>query len=454
MSRLPRLAIGSVQCGVSCQPMAWAVMELVKASGRQVQSFLSRACFAPIDGAKSITGVRPRHLDSWLMTKEVCRELFAHGAASADLAVVEGEYLAARCADNRTAETVDQPGVAGGRLDCLCEWLDLPRLVVLDSSRIDECSLPARPLVAHGLLIDRLADDGQFVRAQTKLESLWGVPVLGVLGELGPLRAAMEALPAGSTPPEELCRALGRSLARHTCVGQLLALAARRDFSAPPEVLFRRRSTGRAARVAVAFDDAFYCYFPDVLDLLDASGVQTKTFSPLRDDTLPPGTDIVYLGCGHPERYAAALAENHCMSMALRAHVREGRRIYAEGGALAYLCRELDVGDGERRPMVGALPARAHRNRSGSPPEPVSLTLMRDTWLAPAGATLRGYRNPTWRIEPTEPLTPLVRDTGHYGDLWGVRRLLASNVHLNFVAHADCLRRFVESESHSAAPRC
>src|SRR5690606_21378146 len=99
------------------------------------------------------------------------------------------------------------------------------------------------------------------------------------------------------------------------------------------------RPEPRPLTVAVAYDEAFRCYFPDTLDLLEHLGATVVDFSPLRDEALPLGTDIVYFGCGHPERYAEALASNHCMMLAIREHVCAGRRIYAEGGGVAYLCQ-------------------------------------------------------------------------------------------------------------------
>ena len=97
-------------------------------------TFIPPRVFRAWDVAVASTGVSSRHLDSWLMTPDVCREAFAHSACKAELAIVEGVYASAR------------PGPwQGGRLDELCDWLDLPRLVVLDASRIDGCCLPERP---------------------------------------------------------------------------------------------------------------------------------------------------------------------------------------------------------------------------------------------------------------------------------------------------------------------
>ncbi len=51
-------------------------------------------------------------------------------------------------------------------------------------------------------------------------------------------------------------------------------------------------------------DDAFHCYFPDTLDLLELRGATVCDFSPLRDERLPVDTDIVYFGCGRPDLFA------------------------------------------------------------------------------------------------------------------------------------------------------
>ncbi len=81
---------------------------------------------------------------------------------------------------------------AGGKLDDLTDWLDLPRLVVLDATRLEDCRLPKRPEQADGLLLDRVSGPQHLIRLQTTLESLWGIPVLGGLDALPVARAAVE----------------------------------------------------------------------------------------------------------------------------------------------------------------------------------------------------------------------------------------------------------------------
>lgn len=433
MLRLPRVAVGTLQPETPTQPMCWALMQAFAQRGRQLQHFLSRSCFCPRNGALAITGVSSRHLDTWLMSRPTCREIFAHGCAGRDLAVVEGHFAAPEMATT-----------LGSSLDTLCDWLDLPRLVVLDVAKLDHCQLPERPPQIDGLLLERVPSAAEAFRLQTSLESLWDVPVLAALGELPRLRAAIARLPCGAIPSIELCRELGREFLQFGRLDRIEALAQRRDMPAVPASIFGPgdRPSKHRITIAVAYDPAFNCYFPDTLDLLELEGANVVDFSPLRDEVLPEA-DVVYLGCGHPEFYAEALSSNHCMLLALRNHVRGGRRVYAEGGGLAYLCQRLETPEGNMVPMVGALAAVARANRHMAAPVPMEVSLARGNWLAPAGSKLRGYLNDHWALEPVGPLVSYLAQAGHELDLVGQYQVIGSRLHLNFAAQAAFLKGFL-----------
>lgn len=437
MSQIPRLAVGSFQPGVNPQACLWALMEALHSRGVHVQSFLSRACFPRHAGAASITGLATRHLDSWLMPREVCRELFVRGAKLADLALVEGRF-----------GSPDEEGVQGGRLDVLCQWLELPRVAVLDVGQLGPCRIPTPPVEVDGLLLDRVPGAEAAARLAVDFEVLWGVPVLGALEALPRLRARIEALPRGSRPPRDLYQALGANLARHWRPERILELATSRDFSGGTE-----RSTSQALSkgapratdkltVAIALDKAFHCYFPNTLDLLEQRGAVVVDFSPLRDENLPPQADVVYFGCGHPERYAAALSENHCMMAALRSHLCAGRRIYAEGGGAAYLCQQMETPDGDFRLMAGILPAVARLARWPQPVRPREVTLSRPTWLGAKGTRIRGYQNAMWRLEPVGKAAGFVAEPGLEFALAGTFHAVGSLLHVDFAADPALLEHF------------
>jgi len=92
MAALPRIAIAAVQPQADLTAMVWGLMDALQRHGRRVQNFLSHAYFAPRDGATAITGLPPRHVDSWLMPEALCREVFVRGCRTSDLAIVEGSF--------------------------------------------------------------------------------------------------------------------------------------------------------------------------------------------------------------------------------------------------------------------------------------------------------------------------------------------------------------------------
>jgi cobyrinic acid a,c-diamide synthase len=217
----------------------------------------------------------------------------------------------------------------------------------------------------------------------------------------------------------------------------------RREFSPVAEDLFRNRLLPRPTNIAVAFDDAFCCYFPDTLDVLESQGATVNVFSPLRGECLPPDTDVVYFGCGRPEQYLAELASNFCMKEALWNHVASGGRVYAESAGLAYLCREIVMPCGRTWPMVGLLPALARRHPAPPPDRPIELTMARRCWLFATNDQVRGYLSSKWTIQPEGRLTPLVSDAEHSHDLVGDDRVVGSRVHLNFAARPELVGQFL-----------
>ena len=82
MSILPRLAVGTIQAESDLAPIVLGMLDALEGDGVRTQSFLSRACFKPCDGAAVISGNTARHLDSWLMTPDVCRHAFLRSAAT------------------------------------------------------------------------------------------------------------------------------------------------------------------------------------------------------------------------------------------------------------------------------------------------------------------------------------------------------------------------------------
>ena len=96
---------------------------------------------------------------------------------------------------------------------------------------VGRLSAAHRPGRAAGLLLDKVADQRDFVRWQTMLEPLWGIPVLGGLESLAELRGTIESLRPGEEVSRDLCRTLANNLLCYASPSRLLQLAAQGDFS-------------------------------------------------------------------------------------------------------------------------------------------------------------------------------------------------------------------------------
>ncbi len=431
MNQLPRIAVGTVQPDADLQVMLWALISSLERSGLHVQAFSSQSRFERRDAAVSITGEGRRHLDSWLMQPDVCAQLFHNATRFADIGLVEGVYDAPS----------NQPPT-GGSLNTLCDWLDLPRLAVLDVAELDPCCPPSIPTGAAGILLDNVRDVQHMCALRTLFEALHGVPVLGWLGRLEHLRAVVGDLPRHVNPTSELCEALGDELLRGLQLGTILRIASRSSIPWGGDDLYRLPPFTEPLNVAVAYDEAFSCYFPDTLDVLESLGANVTVFSPLRSERLPARTHVAYFGCGQPEDYVNELAANICLKESLWNHVVSGGRIYAESAGLAYLCREMVMPCGRHWPMVGLVPALARRNPAPGPDRPVEVTPARDSWLFAAGESVRGYLSSQWIIPPDGCLRGLVAEAEHSHDLVGDYQIVGSRIHLNFAARPAYLRKF------------
>ena len=405
MSGFPRAALGSLGNRPAPSAMAWALAGYLTRRGIGVRHFHSQACYCAPEGALAATGSRSRHLDSWLMSRELCRSLLAEAYAAADFVLVEGRF-----ADARPSEAQNAPN-SSAQLDALCRVLDLPRLIVLDAALTVDCRIPPRPDAVDGVLIDGVLSFADYVRIQTCVEGAWGVPVLGGLERREPIRQLLASLPAGAEVPRAVCEELANSFGKFVDQRALDAACDRASYPIVQRIAEARAAApARRPVIALAYDAAFCGYFPDVIEILERRGARVVNFSPLTDESLPDQTESVLLGCGRTDLFAEQLAANFCMLSAVHDFARRGGRIYSEGGGTAYLSRSLRSVDGHDYSMANVLPLAASRKSEPCAPEPIEFQVDAENWILPRHTTMRGYRSRVWNFKPQESVEELTHD--------------------------------------------
>jgi cobyrinic acid a,c-diamide synthase len=374
-----------------------------------------------------------------MVGEELIAPLFLHGAAGADVAVVEGVM---GLYDGRgSSETGSTAHVA--------HLLEAPVVLVVDASSQSR-SVAAlvhgfasfdEDLQLAGVILNRV---GSPRHEQVLREALEGVaPVLGVLHRDAAVATPSRHLgliPAAERTPEAVATVerLGRVVAQGCDLDALLRIArAAGDLTAepwqPPVSL-----TGERPVVALGGGAAFTFAYAETAETLTAAGADVVVVDPLRDERLPEGTSALVLPGGFPEVYAEQLTANRGFLDAVRDHLAGPRRTtYAECAGLLLLCRSLD-----RVEMVGHLEAVAEMTPR--------LTLGYRTVVAPLatlvaeeGTRLVGHEFHRTVVAPRAGARPEGFATG--------TDVVASYVHLHPAAVPSLARNIVRSAQLVAA---
>jgi cobyrinic acid a,c-diamide synthase len=350
-------------------------------------------------GYHTLAAGRPgRNLDPVLVGADRIAPLARHGAAGAEIAVVEGVM---GLFDGRI------PDGAGSTAE-VARLLGAPVLLVVD------CRGQSRSLAAllHGfrsfdpavricgVVLNRVgsARHEDVLRAAADEA---GLPVLGALPRrealavpsrhLGLVTAA-EHGGAATTAVAAMAELVAAHVELDAVAGLAAPLPAGPVWSAAEAV--GEGPAGPGPVVAVLGGAAFTFGYAEHVELLAAAGAEPVTVDPLRDAALPAGTGGLVLPGGFPEEHVAGLAANAALLDAVRELAASGAPVQAECGGLLYLCETLDGAA-----MCGVLPARAARSER--------LTLgyrdavaLADSALHPIGARVTGHEFHHWSVTP------------------------------------------------------
>jgi cobyrinic acid a,c-diamide synthase len=352
----PTVLVAAPASGQGKTTLTSALARLHTRAGRRVRVFKCGPDFLDPFWHQLASGAPVHQLDLWMTGEADCRQRLAQAAVEADLILIEGVM----------GLFDGEPSAAD-----LARLFNLPVLAVVDASAMAQTF----GAVAHGLqhyqpgrrwagvLANRVASERHAAMLQA------AVPQTGAGGWLGAvMRSPALTLPErhlGLVAAQELPDALQRldaaadALAT-TPLGQMGAaeLAAWNvDFCAAPAATPHTAQPLAGRTVAVARDAALCFIYAANLDTLAQLGAQVVFFSPLADAALPP-CDAVWLPGGYPELHAEKLGANHALRDALRAHVAQGKPVWAECGGMMLLFDELVDKAGATHAMWGLLPGR------------------------------------------------------------------------------------------------
>ena len=463
MVAIPRLVIAAPASGCGKTTVACGLMAALRARGLAVSGHKVGPDYIDPGYHALATGRPPRNLDPFLCGEDLIAPLFLHGAAGAQIAVVEGVM--------GLFDGVDCPAVWGrvpqiggfrrvalpGRHDFgstahVARLLGAPVVLVVDAARAGRsvaalaagfAGFDPRTRV-DGVILNRVASDRHERLLREALASS-GLPVYGAIRRTEPIATPSRHL--GLIPAAEREAVAGQAIDRMgaliaaSCdLDALLALARRAPAATgrPWEPPATPAAPRPAPVVAVAGGSAFTFGYTEQTELLEAAGSRVARFDPLRDEDLPAGTAGLILGGGFPEMHAAALSANERLRGRVAALARRGAPVAAECAGLLYLARTLD-----ERPMCGVLDVRATMTPK--------LTLgyrhavaVTDSVLARAGDVVRGHEFHRTVTVPARGDRPAWRfGSGELeGHVTGTGSGVASYLHTHWAGYPAAAARF------------
>ncbi|MBH1936432.1 cobyrinate a,c-diamide synthase [Streptomyces sp. AV19] len=402
-THVPRLVIAAPSSGSGKTTVATGLMRAFADAGLAVSPHKVGPDYIDPGYHALATGRPGRNLDAYLCGPERIAPLFLHGAAGAELAVVEGVMGLFDGASGQ-GELASTAHVA--------KLLRAPVVLVVDASSQSRsvaalvhgfASWDPEVRVA-GVILNKVGSDRHEALLREALGGS-GVPVLGALrraADVGTPSRHLGLVPVAERRAEALDTVAAQAeRVREGCdLEALLALA--RSAPPLPDAPWAPPVSSPASHpvIAVAGGPAFTFSYAEHAELLAAAGADVVTFDPLRDEKLPPGTSGLVIGGGFPEMYAPELSANEPLREAVSALAASGAPVIAECAGLLYLSRKLDD-----RPMCGVLPAEARMSPrlTLGYREAVAIT---DSPLAAAGTRVRGHEFHRTVTEPGAGPTP------------------------------------------------
>ncbi|UFS72356.1 cobyrinate a,c-diamide synthase [Geomonas sp. RF6] len=443
------IVIAAPHSGCGKTTVSLGIMEALKRRGLRIAPFKTGPDFIDPGYHRAVTGTASVNLDGWMCPTSFISDTYAHHAAAADVAVIEGAM--------GLFDGIGGSSEAGSTAQ-VAKIIGAPVLLVVDGRSQGRSAAalvhgfttfdPA--LKVCGVIFNNVGSENhEKVLREALLASNPDLPVLGCLPR-DPFLAIpsrhLGLVTAEDNPlsPDFLGR-LAEVIERHIDLDRLLKVSA----AAPRPVLGSPAVPASDVELAVARDAAFCFVYEDNLRLLQKAGARLKEFSPLEDSALPEGVSGIYLPGGYPELFASHLSRNHAMAGAIRDAVEAGMPVYAECGGFIYLTDGV-LADGVTERFVGVYPVQARMLPRRKALGYREVTFARDGLLGDTGTTARGHEFHYSEMDAVpdrvERLYSVRRkgvSLGSEGFLY--KNCLASYIHLHFGSAPGLAASFVDS---------
>ena len=403
------LVIAAPSSGAGKTTITLALLRLLKRRGYKVAAYKTGPDFIdpsyhhaaitlalkpmPAISFDALARVSGCNLDPWSMNREQLKAHYAL-AQESDWSIIEGVMGLYDASISTQGSSAD-----------LAIALDVPVALVLDCSKQGQ-SIAAlakgfldyapKRLRFAGFILNNLGSERHEAMIRAALAPL-SLPILASLPKAPALKLASRHLGLHQAfEHEDLEQYLNKAAdwLEQGLDFQALELGAQQDKAQDKDTAFQLpliiKQEG-IKRVALAYDAAFSFFYAHHAQALKAQGIEVLPFSPLANQCVPDGADMVWLVGGYPELFAKEIAHADQTWSSLRACVARGAWVWAECGGYMAIGSELIDRAGQAWPMAGLLP---HRTSFAQPKRTLGYRQLHSLVATPFGAkgqTLFGH---------------------------------------------------------------
>ncbi len=442
--------IAGTHSGCGKTSVSLGLMAALVRRGIRVQPFKAGPDFIDPGHHEAVTGAISHNLDGWMLNPSTVRSIHARHMQDKDLGIIEG----AMGLFDGISGTSDQGSAAQ-----LAKILDVPVVLVVDARGMARSAAALvkgyadfdPDLCFAGVIFNKVGSARHEEILRKAMAPLPEIPVLGCLGKNNDL--SMDSRHLGLVMAHETGTGDRIDLLTDWITGGMDVRSLIDGLPKPASVPQIASTVPKAPRVriGVARDAAFCFYYQENLRALEEAGAEIVPFSPLKDATLPPDVQGLYLGGGYPELFAAELAANISMLEAVRTFAHNDHPLYAECGGYMYLMKTLQDKEGTTHKMAGVFDCACRMQRRFAALGYREVQTTSPGMLGPAGSLFRGHEFHYSRLEGKDPLAQniyAVKDrNGSYPKGMGLvkHRVLGSYIHLHFASNPHLATWFVRT---------
>ena len=451
--KYPRIIFAGTNSGVGKTTLTMGLILALKRRGFNVQPFKAGPDYIDTSYHTHVSGRICRNLDPWMLSKNTILELFQRQAKSSDISVIEGAMgLYDGLLGKQEGSSAHLAKITRSPVILIVDARSLSRsaaAIVLGYKEFD------REVDLRGVILNNIASDSHYRSIKYAIEKDVRLPVFGFLPKdkgLSLPERHLGLIPAQEKKPlDGLLKKVAKLIESNIDINAVIAVA--KGAKLLPDFkrkIFLQKPADNKINIALARDESFNFYYQDNLDIFTHYGANIIEFSPIKDKTLPPDINGIYIGGGFPELFASKLSKNSALRKDILSRAKKGMPIYAECAGLMYLSKNISDFRGRSFPMSGVFDFSVKMGKRLSALGYVNVEVFKDNILSNESERIRGHIF-HWSYlnrEPKKNETVFkVKKKGRGPLLDGFFRwnVLACYTHLHFGSNVKFARNFISN---------